>query len=238
VTTFGFGSETKIRPVRAPEQVASVMRAMIASGKVQQGERLPEIPLAEALGVSRNTLRTGIAMLVTEGLIERSPNRGAVVRTLSPDDVADIYALRRRFELDALPAVPTAPAEIRAATEQVLADCAAAAHRDDYAEFVEHELAFHAALVAHIGSPRLDRLFAQVLGELRLVLGRLAAGSDAAEVRRVLKSYDDIYAAATRGDVEQAQDLLRAHLDRYESRLAKLAAEAASAPSHESQETG
>jgi DNA-binding GntR family transcriptional regulator len=220
---FAFGDDVKVKRVGAPEQVAQQLRTMIADGRLLQGERLPEIPLAEALGVSRNTLRDGIRVLTSEGLLTHELNRGAVVRVLSPEDVSDIYDVRRRLELDALVAVPHAPSDIRARAIAALDTCAATLSRNDYAGFVEHELGFHAALVAHLKSSRLDRFFAHVIGELRLLFSDLRSDSEPARASEILELYRSIYASAERGDVAEAKRGLNQHLDVYESRLREVA---------------
>src|SRR6185436_10676236 len=132
---FAFGEDVKVKRIGATDQVAQQLRTMIADGRLPQGERLPEVPLAEAFGVSRNTLRDGIRILASEGLLTHVLNRGAVVRSLSPEDVSDIYGLRRWLELDGLAAVPTAPGNVRAVAHQALDACAAAVGRDDYGDF-------------------------------------------------------------------------------------------------------
>lgn len=48
--------------------------------------------MAEALGVSRKTLREAFRLLAHERLVVHEPHRGVAVRTL---DAADIYAIRR-----------------------------------------------------------------------------------------------------------------------------------------------
>ena len=216
---FAFGDDVKVKRVGATDQVAQQLRTMIADGRLSQGTRLPEVPLAEALGVSRNTLRDGIRILASEGLLTHVLNRGAVVRSLSPEDVSDIYALRRWLELDGLAAVPSAPVDARAAAHDALDACATALARDDYGDFVEHELDFHAALVSHLGSPRLDRFFAQVVGELRLLFSELRSDSQPDRTAELLEMYRSIYASAEGGEVAQAQRRLREHLDMYEARL-------------------
>ena len=219
-----FGEDLKVRRVGATDQVAQQLRTMIADGRIPQGTKLPEIPLAEAFGVSRNTIRDGIRVLVAEGLVIHELNRGAVVRVLAPEDVADIYGIRRRFEVEALDVVPQAPAAVRAQTHGALEACASALDRADYGSFVEHELDFHAALVAHLGSARLDRFFAQVIGELRLLFSDLGEDSEPTRARAILGLYRSIYASAEAGDAAAAKRRLLEHLSAYESRVSDAAA--------------
>jgi DNA-binding GntR family transcriptional regulator len=216
---FGFLEEVDVRRVGSVEQVAQALRSMIAEGRLVQGDRLPEVPMSQALKVSRNTLRDAIRELAAEGLVDLELHRGAMVRVLSVDDVAEIYGVRRFLELAALEAVPDASAEARVRVRDALRACREMVASQDYAGFVEHELEFHAALVAHLENSRFDRFFGQVLGELRLLYSQLSSDSEPRTNKAILSTYQRLYGAAEKGDVSRAQEMLGAHLDTYEKRL-------------------
>ena len=199
VNRFAALPELKIKRTGTVDQVAAHLRAMIADGRLSQGERLPEIPLSEALGGEHA--------------------RGAVVRTLSSRDVADIYDVRRMLELRALAAAHCASTSLTRARNCGGAVGAAALDRGDYTSFVEHELEFHGALVGLLDSERLDRFFGNVLGELRLLFSELSSDSEPRTSRTILSVYRRVFRAAEKGDYEKAAQLLGTHLDTYERRL-------------------
>lgn len=63
------------------QQVTAAITRRIAEGPLRPGSLLPpEIALARQFGVSRHTIRAGIAALVREGLLERRPGKGTFVR--------------------------------------------------------------------------------------------------------------------------------------------------------------
>lgn len=73
-----------IAPARAVDEIAAQIRAMVASGRLRPGDRLPsERDLALRLQVSRNTLREALRTLEHAGLIEmrKGASGGAFVRT-------------------------------------------------------------------------------------------------------------------------------------------------------------
>jgi DNA-binding GntR family transcriptional regulator len=82
--------------------VYEVLREGILKGVFQPGERLRQDQLAEAIGVSRIPVRSALLQLESEGLITFNPYRGAVVNTLSPDEMREIYELRSVLESHAL----------------------------------------------------------------------------------------------------------------------------------------
>jgi DNA-binding GntR family transcriptional regulator len=192
---------------------------MIADGRLPQGERLREIPMAESFAVARSTIRDALRRLESDAVVVHERHRGAVVRSLTADDIADIYAVRRMLELQALEVIAAGSPQALERSQAAVEVCLAAAKLDDYTAFVESELDFHASLVSHLGSRRLDRFFAQVAGELRLVFGLLAEDSEHGRPKSIARRYQRILAAARRGDVATAQTLLSDHLDSYEKRL-------------------
>jgi DNA-binding GntR family transcriptional regulator len=74
------------------------IRRNIVEGRYRPGERLIEQRLAEELALSRTPVREALRMLQSEGLVHVEPNRGAAVRRLTVDDIADLYDFRSRLE--------------------------------------------------------------------------------------------------------------------------------------------
>ncbi len=205
--------------VSTVDQVANRLRTMIADGRLPQGEHLREMPLAAAFSVSRTTIRDAIRALSTEGLVNLQFHRGAIVTILTDEDIVDVYRIRRLLELPALEMVEDGSAEVTKRVEEALAACRRAAGDRDYSAFVEHELEFHAAIVGYLGSPRTDQFFVNVLASLRLALSVLGADRRPSTIKNLAKRYQEIFAAARKGDVSAAQRQLGSHLDAYEARL-------------------
>jgi DNA-binding GntR family transcriptional regulator len=88
--------ETVAAPVR--QQVSSVLRTAIMSGRFQPGQRLIERDLCELIGVSRPSVREALRQLEAEGLVNSVPNRGPVVARVSRADAASIYEVRGVLE--------------------------------------------------------------------------------------------------------------------------------------------
>src|ERR1700730_3289832 len=87
------------------EQIAAVLRKRIFAGMIQPGTSVREIPLAEMLGVSRNTLREALRSLAMEGLIKHNMHRGVTVTLLTEEDIIDIFRTREHIELLAVNAI-------------------------------------------------------------------------------------------------------------------------------------
>nr|UHA83762.1 hypothetical protein IPBHJEJL_00035 [Klebsiella oxytoca] len=90
------------RAVSTADLLANKLRQMINNGSLRDGERLVERDLASHFDVSRIPMREAIRQLEHEGLVEIFRNRGAIVRTLSVDDLNEIYQLRSLLEGEAI----------------------------------------------------------------------------------------------------------------------------------------
>src|SRR6202165_4723685 len=85
-------------PEPRSESLVDALRDGILTGRYAPGTRLVQEDLAVAFGISRIPLREALRRLEGEGLVVISPNRGAIVRPLSPKDVVDLYDLRLALE--------------------------------------------------------------------------------------------------------------------------------------------
>lgn len=80
------------------DAVFEALRERISSHKLPPGSKLRENDLAREFGVSRTRVREVFGALEQRGLIERVPNRGAVVSRLELKEAADIYDVREYLE--------------------------------------------------------------------------------------------------------------------------------------------
>ncbi|HEX3136058.1 MAG TPA: GntR family transcriptional regulator [Casimicrobiaceae bacterium] len=74
------------------------LRERIARHALPPGAKLLENDLAREFGVSRAKVRDAFGVLEQRGLIQRIPNRGAVVARLDLSQVFEIYAVREMLE--------------------------------------------------------------------------------------------------------------------------------------------
>lgn len=77
-----------------PLQIAERIGAGIVEEKFAPGERLKEVDLAVAFGVSRATIREALRLLEQRGLVSILPQRGARVTELSSGELEDLFEIR------------------------------------------------------------------------------------------------------------------------------------------------
>src|SRR5262245_30234220 len=71
---------------------------LIMGGGVDVAEPLSERKLAEALEIGRTPMREAMRDLARDGILEVRPARGTYVRSLSAEDVREIYEVRQGLE--------------------------------------------------------------------------------------------------------------------------------------------
>ena len=211
------------RKGRTSVDLVSVLRARIASQEVPPGAKLRENELAAEFHVPRTRVREAFVTLEQLGLIERIPNRGAVVTRLDGSQLRHIYDLRE--VLEGL-CVRLATQNVAPEHWQDLVDLFAAPmqkHVDagDFDAFLAGYARFRRRTIDAAASPQLAQMLdsitekTQVLIRRAIILpGRAALG---------LKQHRAVLAAMRRGDAAAAEELRRenmrsakAFLQRYE----------------------
>lgn len=148
----------------APGSVLGVLRQWIGEGRLPAGTRLAEIPVAEALGVSRTPVRLAFRTLAQEGLLRSAGTRGFVVREISAADVRCAVEVRGVLEgLAARLLAERGPTDDERATlERCLAEGQAVLDRGraqgrlveaDIDRWADLNGRFHACIVGATGSP-------------------------------------------------------------------------------------
>ena len=80
------------------QSTANDLRDRILRGRIAPGTHLQEIPLSEALGVSRTPVRAAFALLASEGLLEYAPKRGYTVRGFALAEITAAHEVRANLE--------------------------------------------------------------------------------------------------------------------------------------------
>ena len=82
--------------------VADKLRDKIIRMEVREGEQLRQDVIASEFRVSRIPVREAFRQLESEGLITIVPHHGAVVSSLSPNDIEELFEIRVLLECEVL----------------------------------------------------------------------------------------------------------------------------------------
>jgi DNA-binding GntR family transcriptional regulator len=81
--------------------IVQSLLADVFQGRRRAGEHLVTQELAERFGVSHTPVREALIALAGIGIIDLLPNRGAIVRRVTADEVREVCQVRRALECEA-----------------------------------------------------------------------------------------------------------------------------------------
>ena len=205
------GDPRSLTPLSVVGLAYDEIRRLIVSRPLAPGTRLGQQELAEALGISRGSVREALLKLAGEGLVEFQTNRGFFVGDLGIANVLRRLEVRRLLE----PEIARLAAERRTAEDlaalEKLVEAERAARSSEEAHDASRE--FHMQLANAAKNDELvrilDSLWIPDVGR-RLLASRRSQPtwqqSDAGE-------HDQIVSAVRDGDSARAEQLVRTHID-------------------------
>ena len=208
------------------QAVSAAVLERIRSGEFGPGDRLPtEKMLMQEYGVGRNSVREAVQALVTLGLVEVRPGRGATVigiesvnaldaETLSAllkeEAVDDLCAFRRLLEAE------TSSCAARSATDEEIAEIARCQVAFEHAHASGAPVsavddAFHAA----IARASHNSVYATMLDAVSVLISnaRRLTENVAWAVPRAIEDHDRVLTAIRARDPEAAGAAMRRHID-------------------------
>jgi DNA-binding GntR family transcriptional regulator len=187
------------------------LRQAIHLGQLKPGQRLVDGDLADALQVSRATVREALRMLESKGLVVNKHRRGTFVAELTTEDLRDIYNFRSLLETHAVrQGAQSATVEELDELQRLIADLYDAASRQSFEEIVDLDLRFHLAVCRFARSRRLLETWLGMETMLRaFLLLKYALYDDSA---LIASSHQPIIDALRQGDGERAARELTSHI--------------------------
>jgi len=169
-------SPGRARILTTVDALTETLRRRILGGDLQPGTPLREEALSSEYDVARHSLRSALRTLQGEGIVEIEPNRGARVKTLSPEDVRGLSELRMALEVEAARMAlerggGSLPASVHRSAGQLAAACRR--NRPSWGAVAEAHEALHHEIVLAADSPRLAAAHHQAGAELRLFVLQL-----------------------------------------------------------------
>lgn len=136
-------------PVHASlaELAADWITARIVAGDIRPGQKLTEVALAEAAGMSRSPIREALRALSQRGLVIIEPRRAATVALLGRRDAADLYECRMLIEPRCMSlAVPDVSPEVAADLQACIERMSSAASGSDGRTYLDAVTQYSRAL--------------------------------------------------------------------------------------------
>lgn len=149
----------ELRYRTATEHAFRVLKQWINDGALRPGSAIDQAELTSTLGMSRIPIRTALERLASEGLVALIPHRGAVVASVSVQEMRDLYFVRRHLEGVATElAARHLTADDLEALERILTTTEAQVRAGDLEGFLTSNRAFHMRIYAAAGNAVLVRV--------------------------------------------------------------------------------
>jgi DNA-binding GntR family transcriptional regulator len=197
------------------DQAYERLRRLLILQQVPEGRRIRETEWALRLGVNRAALREAFARLEAEGFIEKGLRTGYFVPLLSTDDIREVVEVRIMLEGGAIERLVTIGHNTLRYLKPMVDACDQLERlvREEYLLGVaEADRRFHEVLVEAAANHRLTMLYRRA--PLPIIHPEVISGEQwAARVKKTLDEHRAVLVAILEGDVPQAQQLLRIHLN-------------------------
>ena len=210
------------------ESIVRYLRIAIIEGKMQPGQKLNEIDLAEHLGISRPPLREAFRILENEHLIISVPRKGCYVTELSISDCRQIYKVRELIECGAVDYLEAN--NIRELPEVTSAFKVAEQHSTAFSDHIKAEEMeyqnpfplFHINLVSSANNSWLMRFYQKIAP----TLARYQFMCFVPDILgKIQEEHKQLLGLIKEGKYNQAKKLLRDHINWYvdflENRISK-----------------
>jgi len=201
------------------QQLTDTLRDWILHGRFKPGERIEEVPIAELMKASRTPVRTALAALANEGLIDHQPKRGYSVRAFEIDTILAAYEVRS--VLEGLACRRAAQRGLTDAQAEFLKHCLEEGDRilskgvllpEDHAPYQKTNVDLHTTLLEASGNPWVER-FAEQAQNIPYASDRIVLWDVGHAV--ILRSHGDhhrIAEAVLARDSARAEQLMREHV--------------------------
>ena len=181
MTTAPAADTADFESVEAPDLVGLVeaqLTRAIVEGRLAPGARVIEADIARRMGVSRAPVREAARRLERQGVLVARPRHGFAVRTISVQEIDDLFEVRISLELTAVELVCRKADAAGLARLQGLVDTMAR----EAPQLPQHgrialDLGFHTLICELSGNAQLHRIFSNMQTELCMIIALiLAAG--------------------------------------------------------------
>ena len=167
---------TKLLNNALSKAIAEHISEQIITGILKPGEKLIELNYAQEYGTSRAPVREAIYLLTIEGLVERIPRKGAIVKEYTENEIYDLLEIRNMLENMAMERIKqhgTSP-ELLMEMSQLLTDMK---KTNDIQSYTQLNHAFHMCLIKMSKSETIKTMYSR-LGWPLLRIQSLSFGNE------------------------------------------------------------
>lgn len=195
----------------AHEDTYGQIRQAIIDGELHPNEHLVEKDLAARFGGSRDAIRRALARLSQEGLVLQERNRGAKVRYVTMEEIAEIMEMRAVLEgLAAREAAKRINEQRQLVLAEIITRLTQSYNANDLQLYSETNAVLHSTICKFAERPQLTRLLSTLNAQYVRIHFRTAMIPG--RVQYSMKEHRDLAEAICTGNDSAAEALARNHV--------------------------
>ena len=193
------------------QHVFEGLKGAIVRGDVTPGNRLVEMKIAEALGISRTPVREAIHKLEREGLLKRLPQGGFSVVGLTREEIEETFGIRSILESYAarLATIKHRKEELRPLEEKIQ-EFQIFLDRGRLDELLRVNTEFHDLLYALSRSPKLMKMINDLRDQIYRVRRIILKVEKMAKISN--DDHKEMLKAMVKRDANRVEKLVREHI--------------------------
>lgn len=134
------------------QQIKDQLLDRIMCGELLPGDRLIELKIATEFSTSQAPVREALRELEAMGVIDTLPNKGARVRTITNEELRQLYDVRAQLEAYATQLVTERGIPVKSKLKEAVRAMKQAGRENDSIAFASHNSWFHRIIVESSGN--------------------------------------------------------------------------------------
>lgn len=202
-------STNPLARISLSQQIRDQLLDRIMHGELSPGVRLIELRIAAEFSTSQAPVREALRELEAMGVIETLPNKGARVRTITNDELCQLYDVRAQLESYATQLATDKSAQLKSRLKEIVRSMKKAAREGDSTGFAGHNSHFHRVIVESSGNTILLDLWENLNVQARTMTNVTRSRRNLMELA---DSHLPIIDALASGDQNLASHLAKEHV--------------------------
>ncbi len=191
------------------QQIKDQLLERIMQGELSPGARLIELKIAAEFSTSQAPVREALRELEAMGVIETLPNKGARVRTITNDELCQLYDVRAQLEAYATQLTTENGVPLKSKLKEIVRLMKKAAREEDSTAFAGHNSDFHRVIVKSSGNTVLLDLWENLNVQARTMTNVTRSRRNLMELA---DSHQPIIDAIASGNSKLANSLAKEHV--------------------------
>ena len=205
-------SRKQMKARNSTTEIVHLLRERIIDRQIPPGVKLVERDLCDEFGVSRSIVRDVLADLESQGLVEKKPNRGRIVRMVDQGSLFEILEIREVLEgLAARSAAENTRSEDWLDLQEEFGQpCEEIVQNLEFEKYLDLITRFRKRMVEAAQNEELSKLIDSIYAKIRIVQRRVIILPG--RIEKGMQEHREVLNALINGDPDEAERLKRINI--------------------------